>query len=942
MSYGPYQDGGFGHQGQRPTAPRPREERYRATSERESQNDLPFIRVSGTPYQQPPRPLNPPDPRHAQEPPPWQYPAQDFEPSLSPELPPSHSSGSVRTDRLDAENQREKLQEDTIQRVKEYYENRIAELCQAQQEEAERTQQRHEHTVEDIIHQYEKKVKDLTQNGAELRRENWILEAEVFGKAETTTDNEDAETYQRLTEEFTSLGLAAEMPIDGDQEKASDRRTMPLCQNKLLSLHVSYVQRQMDRHDNIPADEVEALSEMINHWDAIGTLEWRQAYSLWCTVLLRQGDKNVEFRMRDIWPQNQTAGETSDVRLWSFQIGDELCNFLCNSHADHAEAGIILRKRLLKEMEAQKQLIDPTLRARLHEDMVRTGLSLAQSYLDQANRLPHSNADKRRSLRRDAMEKLEEIWNKNKEQRHGLTPTILTVGQELGCLLYTYFLEEKADTAKEVLESVWVARKANLPQNLEDTLLTGHHLFLMDTHFRNFSEAKLVFEEVWKTVQLMPISKLDKSLKFYQSLTNFLRQSLETKPSYSVAADLLGENNDDSEVNLCVEIGMIFFRDERYPEAEVILRQAYNAYKNSRGPDPQNDSDILACGQCLAHAVAAQKRYLEAMALFEECPIEQELQAPGAQQVGKQELHRYGHVLMQRINHEISSRSWSTKVLPWYFQALEVCPGAVQDFFQAPDMHNCARELLLGLVKSRQYDAVESLLGLLKYPDVVPRDMLPFVFRQKLCRCVLDQGNQEMGDRLLKELLESFKWGQDELGAQENVTELGFWLLEESKIEEALRVFENARVNFGKASDRINEGHRLALQREREIPSVILTPEDEPATEDVASRSRAAANRRVDVDSTIRPRLRTSPTTRVSSTRIERGSTDTQRWGGAASGSEAKSDGSASPNRRRAGSDQSSRGSNRKKNGQSPRRKSEPKPVEKPKGLGIFARMQGW
>lgn len=874
MGFEQYPNPPFGLQGGRPSQQHHWEHQRGAYNRGEDLNEMPYGPDSGSYHQQSGRPQNERDLEYAERYHRRGQPAP-FMPPPSPETSHDHSSGPARKEKLDAESRTE----DSGEKPEAYLDDNE----EKHRREMEKLQQLHEDKIielsvahEDRVKQLEEKhtdiAKDLAQACEELKRQLWIREVEIFCSMQPKDSDGYAETYRKLTEEFTLLGLDVDQPESSDQQKFSGGETMPYYQKKLLRLHNSYVQTQVNRQDYRSVEELQAFPRMIKDWSDINTAEWRQAYSLWCTVLRKSGDEFVQDYLRDIWPKTKTEGESTEARLWRLQIGDELCDLLGAS-----KAGIALRERMLEDREkAHKELHDVTVQARLRQDTVLTHLSLAQIYLDQLHAInpdQSRTSGKRSALCEESVAILEKIWDD--EPRLEPTSTMLTVGQKLGCLLYREYRQDQAGKARTILEAVWRTRKAHLPRDLEDTLITGHYLFLTYVHLQEYSEAKSVFEEVWRTTEFMRKSHSDRTLNFYCLLTDFLRQNAPGGAKYGAATNLLGNSNDPDQLKLCMEIGMVFFRDKKYPEAECILRQAYNAYKTSGVLGLRQNDDALACGRCLAEAVAEQTKYSSALQIFEEVLPERARGDSEAHQADELRFRRlYSDVLMKQANCEISSNFRSPKIVGLYVQATEVFPQIVQDVFKRPEMHKCARHLLLELVSLRKFAEAESLLEkILEYPEFVSQEILPCSFRYKLCKSVMEVRNYEMAIGLFGKMMERPKGGQEQLRAQDVSGDLGYCLLEAGKPEEALNVFENTREILSKACQAVED----AIARVRDLPTLMVTPiKEQRPIEKPTPTTKAAPKAKEAPEANPRPKLKSLATEEARPSSAGRGSVESQ------------------------------------------------------------------
>lgn len=649
--------------------------------------------------------------------------------------------------------------------------------------------------VESRCKELEHEIEELKRNH---KRDFWPFEVEEFRKFKPRNDEEYAkadEIYEKLNAEFYSLEVAA------DQRR------------RLLSLRNAYLEIQIGRKNYVLAEEL--AKGATGGWRDEGAEEYRLSYRLWSTALRDQGREkyqDLEGWLRTTWPRTEQQQLTKTVTLWMLENGDQLCNVL--ELQDRFDKASPLRNDL---WVARKDML-----GEWHKDTVQTGLSVARCHLKQiaAREIDPSvsESDKAkigyfRHLASIALKDIWKLWN-NEQERSKAASDILMGGHMLGQL---HYCQEEYDEAKTVLEEVWAARKAQSPQGLEDTILTGHYLFLTYAQLKGYSKAKLIFEEVWHTLKFVRQSTpQDSILNVYHFSMDCLRQGSTTGTGDSAAPEPLGNQvvaNKGEIPKSYVEIGKVFFGDGKYQEAECILREAYNAYKTADGFGPQHDN-TLSCGRCLAEAAARQGRYPQAAQIFDEMLTGWSNQGPDAEREDQVETRRlYCDLLMKRASLAGSPNTTLAEIVTLYNKVVAVLAPMKQNGFKRPEMHECARNLLLALVRSKKFDDANDMLKeVLGYEQSVSHEILSQLFLLELGKSAMAGNQHPMAAELFGMALAAQNGSQDWDGASEARYSLGVCLTEQGKYNEAMKKFGDAKDRL-KSTDiykRLTNAHRDA------------------------------------------------------------------------------------------------------------------------------------
>jgi tetratricopeptide (TPR) repeat protein len=634
--------------------------------------------------------------------------------------------------------------------------------------------------LEEALEAYHHEIEELKRNH---KRDFWPFEVEEFRKFKPRNDEEYAkadEIYEKLDAEFRSLEVAA------DQRR------------KLLSLRNAYLEVQIGRKNYVLAEKL--AKDTTENWRDEGAEECRLGYRLWSTALRDQGREkyqDLEGWLRTTWPRTEQQQLTRTVTLWMLENGDQLCNVL--ELQDRFDKASPLRNDL---WNARKNTL-----GEWHKDTVQTGLSVARCYLKQCHLKQIaareidpsvSESDKAneyfRLLASIALRDIWKLWN-NEQERSKAASDILTGGHMLGQL---HYCRKEYDEAKTVLEEAWAARKAQSPQGLEDTILTGHYLFLTYAQLEEYSKAKLIFEEVWHTLKFVRQSTpQDSILNVYHFSMDCLRQGSTTGTGDSAAPEPLGNQvvADKGEIpKSYVEIGKVFLGDGKYQEAESILREAYNAYKTADGFGPQDDN-TLSCGRCLAEAAARQGRYPQAAQIFDEMLTGWSNQGPDAEREDQVETRRlYCDLLMKRASLAGSPNTTSPEIVTLYNKVVAVLAPMKQNAFKRPEMHKCARNLLLALVRSKRFDDANHMLDeVLGYEQSVSDEILSQPFLLELGKSAMAGNQHPMAAELFDMALAAQNGSQDWDGAPEAGYSLGFCLTKQGKYHEAMEKLGDAK-----------------------------------------------------------------------------------------------------------------------------------------------------
>jgi hypothetical protein len=177
-----------------------------------------------------------------------------------------------------------------------------------------------------------------------------------------------------------------------------------------------------------------------------------------------------------------------------------------------------------------------------------------------------------------------------------------------------------------------------------------------------------------------------------------------------------------------------------------------------------------------------------------------------------------------------------------YLRAIEVSPQIAQNF-QKPEMHTCARYLLLELIKSRNFSAARSLLAdILEDPNVAFQQILLDSFLHELGKSAMEEGNYRMAIRLFT-MTERPDEAREWLRTQEANPDLGISPMEENNLNHALDVFEKAKKALSKEYQRIQEECGNATEKIKKGSRPIVTPtEDEKAIPRAVPKETAKAN----------------------------------------------------------------------------------------------------
>jgi tetratricopeptide (TPR) repeat protein len=689
----------------------------------------------------------------------------------------------------------------------------------------------YEREIEALRQNYEDEIKKIGESHKNiLDYKLWSSEVREFEQMKLINhgDLSNADRiYKRLVTELTSAILDFNQKLSDQQEPSAT--AISDCQRDLLRLHNAYLRLQID-HNNYALIEEVVTTDLIETWINEDAEECRLGYSLWCEALRKQGPEKyniLERSLRKIWPNGGPPQPSQDGRIWMLHLGDQLCDVL--ELLGDLQSGIALRERLRKDREA--------VQGERHNDTVLAGLSLARSYLKRLDALEprHINDPDEihhKSISKVAIDELTKVWRLWNDDKNWseTTSAILTGGHMLGQLHYCQRTEKGAREAQQVLRTVWEARKALAPHISEDTILTGHYLFLAYAQLKEYSEAKVIFEELWHTLKFMHKSIRNGSiLKFYYLLMDFLAQNSNRESWRDSAPEIFGYQavgNKNEVLVSCVEVGMVLFYDKKYMEAESILREAYNTYKTDDGLG--RSDEMFSCGRRLATVLAAQERFLDAAQIFQQVFDDRAAMRLHAESEDELEALRvYGDVLMKLASFVISPSPNLEGIESLYRRSVVIFNHLRQTGFAKPEMRESARHLLLALVKLGElHDASSLCTEILNYDQDISQDILSVSFLHELCKTAVDRDDYDMARTAFGLILNRSDDVTEDQRASEVEYYYGVCLMKQGQHQQALDIFSSARRSLRNTS--ICQKLDVAYQQAEEAVDATVIGEVSP------------------------------------------------------------------------------------------------------------------
>ena len=447
-----------------------------------------------------------------------------------------------------------------------------------------------------------KEEKEQSQRAiADLRRKCWALGIEKF-KNRKRTENfqyDEAEMlYNELIREGSELGI-------GEAQK-----------NEILSLHNAYVEMLIEQNKYPRAEEVG--KEVWGRWEQEDNDDNRLSYRLRCRLLRQQGPE--KHKVLDGWLRKTWPDQPRLQPLWTLENGDELCSVLelqgeCGDHDDFEKA-FFLRKGLWKERQTEQ--------GPKHKDTVQTGIWAAQCRVKHIAALEKESdvREKIISLKKDAVKIVKEIWDLwDPEERSEADSGILTGGHMLGHFQYS---QREYGEARRTLQPVWKERKTRFPQTPNDTVLTGYYLSLACFELGDLSKAKSVLEEVWSASKILPGETFEESVQagyhlslIYRRLGSYAMAESMSRWVWEIRKTEIGSRHPQT-LEARYQMGWAILVQNRYQDAEGILREVYDAYATIQEPT-RYQKDRLTCGHYLGEALAGQRgKCREAVTVMQE------------------------------------------------------------------------------------------------------------------------------------------------------------------------------------------------------------------------------------------------------------------------------------------------------------------------------------
>ena len=168
---------------------------------------------------------------------------------------------------------------------------------------------------------------------------------------------------------------------------------------------------------------------------------------------------------------------------------------------------------------------------------------------------------------------------------------------------------------------------------------------------------------------------------------------------------------------------------------------------------------------------------------------------PGAEREDQVETRRlYCDLLMKRASLAGSPNTTSVEIVKLHDKVVTVLAPMKQNGFKRPEMHKCARNLLLALVGAKKFDDANDILDeVLGYEQSVSHEILSRPFLLELGNSTMAGNQHPMAARLFGWALAAQNGSQDWDGAPEAEYSLGVCLKKQGKYNEAMKKFRDAK-----------------------------------------------------------------------------------------------------------------------------------------------------
>jgi hypothetical protein len=405
------------------------------------------------------------------------------------------------------------------------------------------------------------------------------------------------ERWALEVDQFRTLKLdgdSAEKLYEKLKNKSKEFGEEPNQKAKLLSLHTAFVDIQIERKQYLRAEEV-AIKTWEEYKDE-DTDDSRLSYRQLCKALRHQGAEkysDLEELLRETWPARNKKHQSQP--LWILENGDELCSVL--ELKGEFESAYALRMRLWRERKKKQ--------SERHKDTVQTGICASQCKFKERAAFEKGWGPAQKAVAyENAMEIVKEIWELWDPNLPSETDVdILTGGHMLG---YLYYCQRAYTEARRVFEVVWKERKALFTQSAEDTMLTGHYLSQTYFQLKDYPKAKPVFEEVWNAMKFMRRKTSEEVvLPAYHLSIDCLKNRSTTGSENKSVSERAKSHLPFETLKAWFEIGWAVFNQKNYEDAACILQEVYNAYRAAPNAELRYE-DIFVCGRYLGEAIAKQ------------------------------------------------------------------------------------------------------------------------------------------------------------------------------------------------------------------------------------------------------------------------------------------------------------------------------------------------